>query len=73
MRCLACNVILSDREASRKFINHAAISNPEDRYIDLCDNCITDTGLNFVENSLNDNTHPDEDFDSEGSSDLQER
>ena len=61
MRCRACNVILSDREASRKFTNHADIANPEARYIDLCDHCMKDTDLTFVENPFTDDTHYDDD------------
>lgn len=60
MRCLACNVILTDREASRKFVGHANITNPEARYIDLCDNCLVDTDLTYVENPQTDNTHDDD-------------
>lgn len=65
MRCRACNVILTDREASRKFSNHAAIANPEERYIDLCDHCLVDTDLTYVENPFTDNTSSDEDFEHE--------
>lgn len=42
MRCLACNVELSDHEAKRKFANHEQISNPEDKYLCLCNNCLSD-------------------------------
>lgn len=50
MRCLSCNCNLSDREANRKYDNHAEIANPEARYIGLCDDCILDTDLTFIEN-----------------------
>lgn len=50
MRCLSCNCNLSDREANRKYDNHAEIANPESRYIGLCDDCILDTDLTFIEN-----------------------
>lgn len=59
MRCLACNALLTDREASRKYTSHATIVNPEARYIDLCDHCLVDTDLNYIENSKVDNTHDD--------------
>ena len=42
MKCLACNTTLNDNEASRKFANHAEIVNPEDKYILLCSNCLSD-------------------------------
>jgi hypothetical protein len=61
MRCLACNVILTDREASRKYVSHATIENPNERYIDLCDKCLVDTDLNYIENSQADDTNYDED------------
>lgn len=50
MHCLACDVVLSDREASRKYGNCKDISNPEDQYIGLCNNCIKDTDLTYTEN-----------------------
>lgn len=45
MRCEACNKNLTDREASRKYLNWQQIQNPEQRYIGLCDRCIQDTGI----------------------------
>lgn len=50
MRCLACDVVLSDREASRKYGNCKDISNPEEQYIGLCNHCLKDTDLTYVEN-----------------------
>jgi hypothetical protein len=52
VRCLSCNGNLTDREASRKFDNWRDISNPEQRYIMLCDKCIPETGLEGVINPL---------------------
>jgi 2-phosphoglycerate kinase len=52
MRCEACNKNLTDREASRKYLNWRDIPNPEARYIMLCDGCIKDTGLSGIENPL---------------------
>jgi len=49
MRCLSCNCNLSDREANRKYNNHEEIKNPESRYIGLCDDCIIDTDLAYLE------------------------
>jgi hypothetical protein len=49
MRCLACDCRLSDREANRKYTNYQEIKNPEARYIMLCDDCILDTDLNYIE------------------------
>jgi hypothetical protein len=40
MRCLACNVELTDEEANRKFENHEEIKAPEDKYIGLCNHCM---------------------------------
>lgn len=50
MHCLACNAILTDREASRKYENFASIKNPEDQYINLCTHCLKTTDLTFSEN-----------------------
>jgi len=52
MHCKACDILLSDREANRKFSNHKEIADPEQRYIMLCDHCIEDTDLLIVENPL---------------------
>jgi hypothetical protein len=52
VRCEACNKNLTDREASRKYLNWREIQNTEERYINLCDNCIKDTGLAGIENPL---------------------
>jgi len=47
MHCLACDRLLTDKEASRKFINHEDIKNPEEKYIGLCSRCsIDDDELN---------------------------
>lgn len=35
MRCLSCNVILSDKEATRKYASTGT-------FIDLCDHCFSD-------------------------------
>jgi hypothetical protein len=35
MRCLSCNVVLSDKEATRKYASSGT-------YVDLCDHCFTD-------------------------------
>lgn len=45
MRCLSCDKNLSDKEASRKYLNHEEISNPEDKYIGLCNGCLSDSEL----------------------------
>lgn len=52
MKCLACDGLMSDREASRKYVNWKEMPEGEDRYISLCDKCIQDTDLNFVDNPL---------------------
>lgn len=61
MKCLACDRILSDLEANRKYTNWAEMPANEDRYIGLCDKCIVDTDLTFVENSLNSDEDLNED------------
>jgi hypothetical protein len=43
MRCLACNVELTDKEANKKYLNHEEIKNPEDKYIGLCSHCLCDS------------------------------
>lgn len=61
MRCLSCNCALSDREANRKFNNWEEIKNPESRYIMLCDDCMLDTDLTFIENpELDDSENADD-------------
>lgn len=50
MRCLACDVVLTEREATRKYEDAERISNPEEQYIGLCTHCIQDTGLTYTEN-----------------------
>lgn len=40
MKCLSCDVVLTDEEANRKFSNYEEIKNPEDRYIGLCNRCL---------------------------------
>lgn len=47
MRCLSCNCELTDKEANRKFLDAELISNPEDRYIGLCDRCLHDSELSY--------------------------
>jgi len=39
MRCLACDVILTEPEQERKYKNHEEIKNPEHKYIGLCNKC----------------------------------
>ena len=50
MRCRACNKNLSDREASTKWNNWREISNPEERYIELCGPCLADSGITGTQN-----------------------
>lgn len=49
MRCLSCNIALTDKEASRKFKNHEEIKNPEDKYIGLCSHCLGTTDIDELE------------------------
>ena len=51
MRCLSCNEALSDREANRKYLDWKNISNTEERYIGLCDNCLRDSDLFYLDES----------------------
>lgn len=52
MRCRSCDCSMSDRETNRKYSSWREIKNPEDRYIGLCDGCISDTGLVVVDDPL---------------------
>ena len=38
MKCLSCDVILTDREATRKSINTG-------EYLDLCNHCLSETDI----------------------------
>lgn len=49
MRCLSCDVALSDKEANRKYVNWKEISNTEERYIGLCDNCLQESDLFYMD------------------------
>ncbi len=51
MHCLACDKLLSDREASRKYEHCEEISNPEEQFIGLCNHCLKDTDITFSENT----------------------
>lgn len=45
MRCLACDKNLTDREASIKFADWKDIPNPEDRFVQLCEDDIQGLGI----------------------------
>lgn len=60
MKCLSCDLILSDRESSRKYTNWRELPEGEGRYIMLCDRCVRDTDLTYTENLLADNTDPND-------------
>lgn len=58
MKCLSCDSILSDREATRKYAG-------TNEYLDLCNHCIKDSCLTdqfTVNNNLSDDN---EEFDSD--------
>lgn len=59
MRCLACNIPLSPREATRKSANTG-------EFLDLCDECIKDTGISFSESSYRDEIENYEEDNDEG-------
>jgi hypothetical protein len=40
MRCLACNVILTEEEQQRKFTSAGDKGNPESQYVMLCNSCL---------------------------------
>ena len=63
-RCRSCNRKLSDRELTRKYINHAEIRNPEDKYIGLCGSCFPHTSIVLAEVNplLSDNNGESEDI-----------
>ena len=48
MHCLACDTMLSDMEANRKYSSWREIKNPEERYIGLCNDCINTTDLKVI-------------------------
>ena len=50
MPCLSCDRAMSDRETNRKYINWKEIQNTEERYISLCDNCLKDSDLFYMDN-----------------------
>ena len=62
MKCLACDKILSDREANRKYAYWQQIGNPEHRYVGLCDHCLVDTDLEFIENLLDNDEDVSDDY-----------
>lgn len=73
MHCLACNDLLTDRETSRKYINWREMPEGEGRYILLCDNCLRDTEINFVDNpTSSDDSQSDGDFSDEGTDSSEE-
>lgn len=41
MRCLSCDVILSDFEATRKYVS-------DETYVDLCNSCIRDLPIETI-------------------------
>lgn len=50
MRCLSCDSAMSDRETNRKYVDWKNIPNTEDRYIGLCDSCLRDSDLFYLDN-----------------------
>lgn len=60
-RCLSCNRVLSSREMSRKYVNHAEIKNYADKYICMCTRCTEAADIHYIDiESLPDNDAPDE-------------
>ena len=51
MRCLSCDCAMSDRETNRKYINWKDIQNTEERYVSLCDNCLKDSDLFYMDSN----------------------
>lgn len=64
MKCVACDSFLTDRQASRKYLNWREMPEGEGRYIMLCDRCIVDTDLIYSENSSANNEETTDDEDS---------
>ena len=54
MRCVACNAALSDQESVRKSVNTG-------EYLDLCNSCIKDLDIAFVDNGSVDMIEDEED------------
>ncbi len=55
MRCLSCNIILTDREATRKSLNTS-------EYLDLCNSCLSETDI-IVNDTLWEDLEEEEDRD----------
>ena len=53
MRCLSCNCVLTDKEATRKYATSGT-------FIDLCDNCFSDVAEDIPSIDGIDNGHDDE-------------
>lgn len=56
MKCLSCDKILSDKEAGRKYSMWREIKNPEARYIGLCDPCLKESDVDYIEDPLQDDS-----------------
>ena len=59
MRCLSCDAAMSDRETNRKYVDWKNIPNTEDRYIGLCDNCLRDSDLFYMDTDVLDDMELD--------------
>ena len=59
MRCRACNEAMSDRETNRKYVNWKEIENTEERYISLCDSCLQESDLFYMDTDTLDDTELD--------------
>jgi hypothetical protein len=55
MHCLSCNRELTDREATRKYVEL-------DEFIDLCHTCTIESGILFKENPFVSDQHDDEEY-----------
>lgn len=53
MRCQACDIELTDREATRKYAER-------NEYIDMCHKCTVESGILYRENPFLTDKHDDE-------------
>lgn len=65
MRCLSCNVVLSDREATRK-------GSVTGEFLDLCDDCLsTIPDFEYIENPSLSNLKPEEFVENDNAVDME--
>lgn len=56
MKCLACNKTLTNKEATRRYVSNG-------EFVDLCNNCMSDTEISFLETNVQEDDGTDFDTD----------